>query len=169
MELTEAQIEEYAQEVITHLYGEGFVNGRTENDVNTELLKDVHANERPKIISFLTGESGLCDREIVKEANSQNRTSIFRISKLGREVMSKHGSYSNFKKHLEEMKNKKEGISIDNRGGNYVAGDMHGNQSSSQSTTNTPAKTETNIIKKISIGVFISVVSGLIIWYLTTQ
>ncbi|TRX21850.1 hypothetical protein FNW25_15530 [Flavobacterium franklandianum] len=72
-----------------------------------------------------------------------------------------------------EKPNKPKSISTNNFNGNivYAEGKIDGtiHQSSSQNKTiKTPAPT-TATIKKILIGVFISVIGGLILWYLTTK
>jgi hypothetical protein len=72
-----------------------------------------------------------------------------------------------------EKLNETKSISTNNFNGNivYAEGKIDGtiHQSSSQNKTmKTPAPT-TATIKKIFIGVFISVIGGLILWYLTTK
>jgi hypothetical protein len=73
-----------------------------------------------------------------------------------------------------EKPNEPKSISTNNFNGNivYAEGKIDGtiHQSSSQNkTVNTPPAKATVIIKKILIGVFITVIGGIIVWYFTTK
>lgn len=142
---------------LKHLYDKGNMGACLSDVLSVDKL------QQERVETTLIGKSLVVEQKSYVAGKKR-----LKISDIGIEIIQNHdGSFQKWVDAKNEV-NQLKTITIHAENVQYTEGSVHGNQNQSSITKNA-AKDETSTIREIGIGLLVSIVGGLVIWYLTTQ